>query len=130
MRNSSELAKLICELLPLHSFLVMLCLLMEKRLSTSCIHLYLIYVKPSYILCMLFDSMLSCFKFHSSSLIIFITTGTWSSIVCTGTRPPPCSAFTLTMIDNHRAVLFGGWQGGHRSNDAYILDMSIMVRGS
>ena len=39
------------------------------------------------------------------------------------------SHFSLTMINNHRAVLYGGTQGGHYSSDAYMLDLSTMVRG-
>lgn len=51
----------------------------------------------------------------------------WSSILCTGSRPPPCSAFSLTMIDHHRAVLFGGVQAGQHSSDAFILELTTMV---
>ena len=60
-------------------------------------------------------------------MMFTISSGTWSSITCTGTRPPPCVSFSLTMIDNHRAVLFGGGQAGNRSNDAYTLDLATMV---
>ena len=59
-----------------------------------------------------------------------ITLGTWSSPKVSGTRPPPCSAFSFTMIDDHHAVLFGGVQfdGGKKwTNDTYILDLKIMV---
>ena len=31
------------------------------------------------------------------------------------------------MIENHRAVLFGGIQAGYESNDAYTLDLATMV---
>ena len=58
--------------------------------------------------------------------MFMISSGTWSSITCTGTRPPPCAAFSLTMIDNHRAALFGGTQAGC-INDAYTLDLATMV---
>ena len=57
-----------------------------------------------------------------------LSLGKWSSITCTGKRPPPCAVFSLTVIDNHRAILFGGMQAGCFSNDAYILDLSTMVR--
>ena len=54
-------------------------------------------------------------------------TGTWSSPPTTGDRPPPCSAFSFTTIDHHRAVLFGGRQEHGRVNDIYILDLDTMV---
>ena len=56
-------------------------------------------------------------------------TGTWSSLTLRGTRPPPCSKFSLTMIDDHRAVLFGGQipPGARATNDGYILDLTGMV---
>ena len=50
-------------------------------------------------------------------------TGTWSSPTLRGTRPPPCSSSSLTMIDDHRAVLFGG----RSTKDVYILDLTGMV---
>lgn len=58
----------------------------------------------------------------------FTLSGKWSSPTVGGTRPPPCSYFTLTMIDDHHAVLFGGYQFGRgMTNDAYILDLIRMV---
>ena len=56
-------------------------------------------------------------------------TGTWSSPTLRGTRPPPCSNFSLTMIDDHRAVLFGGQQppGPTSTEEVYILDLTGMV---
>ncbi len=54
--------------------------------------------------------------------------GMWSSPTLTGTRPPPCSGFTLTMVDSHRAVLFGGTgHGGKKFKHVYILDLDRMV---
>ena len=37
--------------------------------------------------------------------------GEWSSPRVTGQPPPPCSQFTLTLVDERRAVLFGGYIG-------------------
>ena len=56
-------------------------------------------------------------------------TGTWSSPKVRGTRPPPCSDFSLTMIDDHCAVLFGGLQppGPRAIKEVYILDLTGMV---
>ena len=60
---------------------------------------------------------------------IIITPGVWSSPVINGDRPPPCSAFTFTKIDQHRAVLFGGVVHGYDTlNDVYILDFRNKVR--
>ena len=54
--------------------------------------------------------------------------GTWSSPPMTGSRPPPCSGFSLTTVDENRAVLFGGYQPGReRVNDVYILHFNDMV---
>ncbi|XP_064393126.1 uncharacterized protein LOC135340711 isoform X2 [Halichondria panicea] len=54
--------------------------------------------------------------------------GVWSSPELIGERPSPCSDFTFTMVDQHRAVLFGGDQPGHggRLNDVYLLDFRTM----
>lgn len=49
--------------------------------------------------------------------------GVWSSPAVTGTRPPPSAGFSLTMIDDCHAVLFGG--GG--TKDVYIIDLTRMV---
>jgi len=58
----------------------------------------------------------------------FHTTDVWISPDITGERPPPCAAFSLTSIDNRRAVLFGGNNGEQgRMNDVYIIDLLSMV---
>ena len=54
-------------------------------------------------------------------------TGKWSSPVVSGRRPPPCSDFTLTMVDDHRAVLFGGIGGRGELKHLYVLDIARMV---
>ena len=54
--------------------------------------------------------------------------GTLSSPPVTGTRPPPCSEFSFTMVDDHNAVLFGGRRQGYvLNNDVYTLDLDRMV---
>ena len=55
--------------------------------------------------------------------------GRWSSPIFTGTRPPPCSAFSLTSIDHHRAILYGGWDddGQNILGDLYLIDLQTMV---
>ena len=65
---------------------------------------------------------------HIDACIYNLPTGLWSSPALRGTRPPPCTCFTLTSIDNSRAVLFAGKRPEHgRVNDLYIIDFDIMV---
>ena len=62
-----------------------------------------------------------CYEFVHS-------TGAWISPAVKGTRPPPCNGFTLTSIDSHRAVLFGGTQPGRgQVSDLYLIDFNTMV---
>ena len=64
----------------------------------------------------------------SNDLFLYFVIGTWSSPTVTGTRPPPCHGSTLTMVDGHRVVLFGGRGSGFRSyQHVYILDLQKMV---
>ena len=71
------------------------------------------------VLCLLYDIHV----FPPSTL-----SGTWSSPKVSGTRPPPCSHFSLTMMDNDHVVLFGGVQSGWRkSSEVYILNLLRMV---
>ena len=51
----------------------------------------------------------------------------WSSPTMSGDRPPPCSYCTLTAIDPHTLLMFGGDTGKKRLNDLYILDFAAMV---
>ena len=55
--------------------------------------------------------------------------GTWHSPLVSGTRPPPCAWFSLTMTAHHLAVFFAGYQASSNSycNDVYILDLRRMV---
>ena len=53
-------------------------------------------------------------------LYFYASTGLWINPTVTGDCPPPCSNFSITTINNNRAVLFGGYQDGARSNDVYI----------
>ena len=55
--------------------------------------------------------------------------GIWCSPPVSGTRPPPCGDFSLTMIAQHLAVLFGGYQSSlyRTSNYVYMLDVRGMV---
>ena len=50
-------------------------------------------------------------------------TGQWIQPQISGQRPPPCAAFSLTMADSCRAVLFGGRQRERRVNHMYILHL-------
>ena len=57
-----------------------------------------------------------------------LSAGVWFFPVVRGTRPPPCAAFTLTSVDNHQAIVFGGFhpECGNIS-DLYLIDFSTMV---
>ena len=44
-----------------------------------------------------------------------------------GEKPPGLWGHSLTMIDTHRALLFGGLDGWRRHNDAYLLDLVTWV---
>ena len=47
-----------------------------------------------------------------------------------GSRPPPHSNFSLTMIDEEHAVMFGGVsRGSGWSTDVYVLHLPTMVSG-
>ena len=60
--------------------------------------------------------------------VYLLAPGTWSTPATTGTPPPPCVDFTFTMVDGHRAVLFGGYQPDTGTvADAYIIDMEKWV---
>ena len=45
----------------------------------------------------------------------------------TGDEPPSLNGCTLTLIDQHKAVLFGGYDGHEYRNDTYLLDMEKWV---
>jgi len=53
---------------------------------------------------------------------------TWSNQPTTGEKPPPLASLSFTKVDHHRAVLFGGYTGSYKVNDAYVLDMEKWVR--
>jgi hypothetical protein len=48
------------------------------------------------------------------------STGKWISPVCSGQRPPPSNAFTLTSISHQRAIMFGGRILNDGSSDIHI----------
>ncbi|XP_064387422.1 uncharacterized protein LOC135335784 [Halichondria panicea] len=58
-----------------------------------------------------------------------VRNGVWSSPELRGKRPPPCADFSFTMVDQNRAVLFGGTQPGRDcyANDVYLFDFRSMV---
>ena len=56
-----------------------------------------------------------------------IDLGQWSSPSMNGARPPPCNNFSLTMIDEDQAVMFGGDTPSSRSSDARVLHLPTMV---
>ena len=50
--------------------------------------------------------------------------GTWSSPAMSGERPPSCSDCTLTAIDPHTLLMFGGYNG---KGIVHIVDFASMV---
>lgn len=55
----------------------------------------------------------------------------WTCQPTTGETPPPLVSHTFTMIDDHRAAVFGGSSDGsvaNRLNETYVLDMEKWVR--
>ena len=59
----------------------------------------------------------------------YVLSGTWSSPAISGTRPPPATNFTLTSIDEYRALIFGGREGKYlqKVSDVYLIDFRLMV---
>ena len=53
--------------------------------------------------------------------------GLWSSPSNSGSRPPPCSHFSLTMTDEDQAVMFGGNSSSDWSSEARVLHLPTMV---
>ena len=53
--------------------------------------------------------------------------GLWSSPSNSGSRPPPCSYFSLTMTDKDQAVMFGGITPSGKSSEARVLHLRTMV---
>ena len=51
--------------------------------------------------------------------------GEWSSPNITGQPPPPCDSFTLTLVGERKAALFGGsGELGSVSDDLLIVELS------
>ncbi len=66
---------------------------------------------------------------HVSVFVPNSLPGNWSVPEFRGERPPPCSNFTFTKVDQYRAVYFGGMvAGGHMVNTLYLIDFRSMVR--
>ena len=59
--------------------------------------------------------------------IFFCILGLWSSPSISGTRPPPCSGFSLTMTDEDQAVMFGGNTPSDMSSEARVLHLPTIV---
>ena len=60
-------------------------------------------------------------------ILLTLSPGVWLSPELKGERPP-CANFTFTMVDQHRAVLFGGSQPERNGvNDVYLFNFRDMV---
>ena len=73
---------------------------------------------------------------HSSARIVpfmpsIVFPGVWSSPSnkgSKGSRPHPCSDFSVTMTDEDQAVMFGGYNPyGGKSSEACVLHLPTMV---
>ena len=63
-----------------------------------------------------------------SNLYIFIfIPGLRSSPSDSGSRPPPCSDFSLTMTDEDQTVVLGGFTASGMSSEALVLHLPTMV---
>lgn len=56
--------------------------------------------------------------------------GTWSTPSLTGKHPSFCDIATLTMIDDHRAILFGGRFFFDTTPILFVLDLNLMASES
>ena len=61
-------------------------------------------------------------------MILYFLLEEWSTPKVSGDVPSPRNRATLTMIDDHHAVLFGGRQDQQRSSGTFILDLAKMVQ--
>ena len=50
----------------------------------------------------------------------------WITPNVKGTRPPPCSDFSLNGVTLNRAVLFGGYQHNLSQEELYIIDFDAV----
>lgn len=66
-------------------------------------------------------------SFQCSFSIWRFSSDTWTAQATTGEKPPAIYGHTLTMIDQNKAVLFGGYDGQISYNDTYILDVNTWV---
>ena len=75
----------------------------------------------------------SCIIYLYSSYTIIMVTMDIRYVVSptiSGTRPPPGAFFSLTSIDECRALMFGGKEGKHmqRISDLHLIDFHTMVQ--
>ena len=59
--------------------------------------------------------------------LFFCIPGLWSSPSNSGSRPPPCAGFSLTMTDEDQAVMFGGCTPSGEFSEARVLHLPTMV---
>ena len=55
---------------------------------------------------------------------IKIIPGEWSSPDVVGQPPPPSEQFTLTIVGEKKAALFGGWSGLGALSDLLMVELS------
>ena len=57
----------------------------------------------------------------------YVNLGQWESPLMKGIRPPPCDGFSLTRIDEHQVVMFGGNILSGGSSEAHVLHLPTLV---
>ena len=71
-----------------------------------------------------------CKQLNQPLTFAFLCTppGVLHSSQVTGSRPPPCDAFTFTSVEPNRAVLFGGFQPKRgRVDNMYLFNIDTKV---
>ena len=67
----------------------------------------------------------------SALCLVCFLSGEWSSPAVTGTPPPPLQGCSFTLINNNKALQFGGYRDGRVcSNDVYCFDIGRNVSDS
>ena len=61
--------------------------------------------------------------FQSPIVLIFTHADRWSSPAVIGNPPPPYANFSLTLMGESRAGLFGGDGGQESSNTLFIIEL-------
>ena len=67
------------------------------------------------------------FSLKTVSFFFSFSADYWTAYKCTN-HPPPLSAMDMVMVDNHRAVLYGGKMQKIKSNRLFLINLQNRVR--